>query len=84
MKLTPLVAIEVVAFLLVIGETYLFFMVIVPLGAVPHNLGEYTGLVIVKLALTFGLGALWFLVMLAMTRAYVRSKLGSLTPNSSS
>lgn len=75
MRLAPLIAIEVVAFLLIIGETYLFFDVVVPLGAIPHSFLEYTGLALAKLLLTFGLGALWFLVMLAMTRLYIRSKL---------
>ena len=84
MKLGPLIAIEVVAFLLIIGETYFFFTVVVPLGPVPHNLGEYTGLALLKVGLTFGLGVLWLLVMVAMTRAYVRSKLGHLPPRPSS
>jgi len=84
MKLAPLIAIEVAAFLLIIGETYFFFTFVVPLGAIPHNLGEYTGFALLKVALTVGLGALWFLVMLGMTRVYVRSKLRTLTPMPSS
>lgn len=84
MKLGPLIAIEVVAFLLIIGETYFFFTVVVPLGPVPHNLREYTGLALLKVGLTFGLGVLWLLVMVAVTRAYVRSKLGRLPPKPSS
>jgi hypothetical protein len=84
LRLTPLVLMETVAFFLVIAETYLFFIVIVPLGSIPHNPTDYTALVLLKLGLTFGLGALWFLVMLAMTRFYVRSKLGPRTPSASS
>jgi hypothetical protein len=84
MRLAPLIGIEVAAFLLIIGEAYLFFSVVVPLGPIPHNVFEYTGYALLKLVLTFGLGALWFLVVLALTRAYVRSKLGSLTPTPSS
>lgn len=75
MKLLSLILIEAVAFLLVMGETYLFFAIIVPLGAIPHNFGEFTVLAAAKVALTFGLVVLWYLVMLGLTRLYVRSKL---------
>ena len=75
MKLAPLIAIEIVAFLLIIAETYIFFNVVVPLGPIPHNLLEYTGYALLKVVLIAGLGAIWFLVMLEMTRLYTRSKL---------
>jgi hypothetical protein len=81
MRLAPLVAIELVAFLLIMGETYLFFDVIVPLGPVPHNLSDYTVLGLAKILLTFGLGVLWLVVMLALTNLYVRSKVGRPTPS---
>ena len=81
MRLAPLVAIELVAFLLIMGETYLFFDVIVPLGAVPHGLGDYTLLGLTKVLLTFGLGVLWLVVMLAVTNLYVGSKVGRPTPS---
>ena len=81
MRLLPLIAIELVAFLLIIGETYLFFDVIVPLGAVPHNLAGYTSLALLKAVLTFGLGALWLVVVAGLTNLYVRSKVGHLTPS---
>jgi len=42
LKLLPLMAMEVAAFLLIIVETYAFFNVVVPIGQFPHNLGEYT------------------------------------------
>ncbi|HUK80862.1 MAG TPA: hypothetical protein VLU91_09430 [Nitrososphaerales archaeon] len=84
MKLAPLIAVQVVAFLLIIGETYLFFNVVVPIGQFPHNLGEYTGYALLKVFLTLGLGVLWFLVTLGMTRLYVRSKLRTPTPTPSS
>jgi hypothetical protein len=82
--LAPLVGIEVVAFLLVIAETYVFFVWVVPLGPVPHTLGEYTGYALLKVVLTFGLGLLWFLVMLGLTRFYVRSRIKNLAPTPSS
>lgn len=84
MKLAPLITIEVAAFLLIIAETYTFFAIVVPLGPFPHNLGEYTGYALLKVVLTAGLGLLWFLVMLGMTRLYVRSKVKSPTPKPSS
>jgi hypothetical protein len=84
MRLAPLIAIEVAAFLLIIGETYVFFAVVVPIGQFPHNLGEYTGYALLKAVLTLGLGLVWFLVMLGMTRVYVRSKLRNPTPIPSS
>lgn len=84
MRLTPLIGIEVAAFLLIIGETYLFFMAIVPLGPVPHNLTVYTAITLLKIGLTFGLGVLWLAVMVSLTRFYVRSRLRTRTPTSSS
>lgn len=84
MRLPPLVGIEAVAFLLIVGEAYVFFTTIVPLGSIPHDPFEYTGLALLKIVLTLGLVFLWFLVMLAMTRLYVRSKLRPRTPKPSS
>jgi hypothetical protein len=81
LRLAPLVAIELVAFLLIIGETYLFFDVIVPLGPVPHGLTDYTVIGLVKVLLTFGLGGLWLVVMLALTELYVRSRVVRPTPS---
>jgi hypothetical protein len=84
MKLAPLVAIEVVAFLLIIAEAYAFFAFVVPLGPVPHNLGEYTSLALLKVVLAFGLGVVWFVVIAALTEAYVKSRLSGPTPSPSS
>ena len=84
MKLLPLIGIEMVAFLLIIGETYLFFMAIIPLGPFPHNLTDYTAVVLLKVGLTFGLGVLWLAVMVLLTRYYVKSKLRTQTPTPSS
>jgi hypothetical protein len=84
MRLTPLIGIELVAFFLIIGETYLFFMAIVPLGPVAHNLPAYTAITLLKVGLTFGLGVLWLAVMVLLTRLYVRSRLRTRTPIPSS
>ena len=75
MRLAPLIGIEAVAFLLIIAETYVFFNVVVPLGPIPHSLLEYTGYGLIKLLLLAGLVAVWFLVMVELTRLYTRSKL---------
>jgi len=77
MKLAPLYEIEAVAFLLIIAETYLFFNFVVPLGPIPHSLTEYTGLALLKLILILALVAVWFVVMVGLTRIYVKSKVGS-------
>ena len=75
MKLVPIYVIEAAAFLLIIAETYLFFMFVVPLGSIPHDPFGYTGLALLKIALTVGLGMLWFVVIIGLTRLYVRSKI---------
>lgn len=83
MKLAPVFVIEAAAFLLIIAETYLFFDFVVPLGPIPRNPAEYTGLALVKLLLIAGLGILWFVVMIGLTRLYVRSKTRTLPKPSS-
>ena len=75
MKLAPLFGIEVAAFVLIILESYAFFNVVVPLGPIPHTLVEYTGYGLLKTLLVVGLVAVWFLVMVELTRIYTRSKL---------
>lgn len=65
---------------MIIGETYFFFDVVVPLGPVPHGLTDYTVIGLTKVLLTFGLGALWLVVMLALTELYIRSKVVRPTP----
>ena len=77
MKLLPLYLIESVAFLLIIAETYVFFIIVVPLGPIPHNLTEYTSFALLKVFLILVLGAVWFLVLDELTSLYVRSKAGS-------
>ena len=84
MKLAPLILIELAAFLLIIGETYVFFEFVVIFGPIPHNLGDYTLDAVTRIILTAGLGLVWFLVMLGLTRVYVRSKTRSPTPTPSS
>ena len=84
MKLAPLILIELAAFLLIIGETYLFFEFVVIFGPIPHNLGDYTFDAVARILLTVGLGLVWVLVMLGLTRIYVRSRVRGPTPTPSS
>ncbi len=84
MKLAPLILIELAAFLLIIGETYAFFEFVVIFGPIPHNLGDYTFDAVARVILSVGLGLLWVLVMLGLTRVYVRSRLRSPSPRLSS
>lgn len=74
MKLGPLILIEVAAFLLIIGETYAFFSFVIIFGPIPHNFEDLTLAAAARVVLTAGLGVLWFLVVLGLTRLYVRSK----------
>ena len=83
MKLVPIFLIETAAFLLIIAETYFFFDFVAPVGSIPRTLTGYTGLVLLKLGLTAGLGVLWFVVVIGLSRLYVRSKTRSVpTPSS--
>ena len=84
MRILPLVAISVIAWFLVIVETYLFFDVIIPLGPPIHTIGLFTVVALLKLGLTFGLGALWFVVIVSITEYYGRSRGRSPAPTSSS
>jgi hypothetical protein len=84
MRLLPLIGICVVAWLLVIIETYLFFDVIIPLGPPIHTIGVFTAIALLKLALTFGLGVLWFVVIVSLTELYGRSRAKSPSPTPSS
>ncbi len=84
MRLASLFLVEFVAFLLILGETYFFFAVVVPLGAVPRSPLDYTGYALLKLGLTFGLGVLWFVLVDASARLYVRSMVRRRIPTASS
>jgi hypothetical protein len=84
LRLLPLIGISVVAWLLVIIETYLFFDVIIPLGPPIHTIGVFTAVALLKLALTFGLGVLWFVVIVSLTELYGRSRTKSPSPTASS
>jgi hypothetical protein len=84
LRLPPLIGISVVAWLLVIVETYVFFDVIIPLGPALHSIGVFTAIALLKIALTFGLGLLWFVVIVTLTELYERSLERHLPPTPSS
>jgi hypothetical protein len=77
LKLLPLFLIETVAFLLIIAETYAFFIFVVPLGPIPHSLTEYTSFALLKVFLILVLGGVWFFVLDELTNFYVRSRIRS-------
>ena len=83
-RVAYLLGVEVAAFLLIILESYAFFTYVVPIGPLPHDPIYYTAEAVEKIALTIGLGLVWLLVMLGLTRVYVRSRLGAPTPTPSS
>ncbi|MDG7011566.1 MAG: hypothetical protein JRN11_00430 [Nitrososphaerota archaeon] len=74
MRLFPLFIIELAAFLLIILETYVFFIFVVPLGPIPHSLTDYTALALLKMFLILVLGVLWFVVLDGLTSLYVRTR----------
>jgi len=84
LRLLPLIGISVVAWSLIILETYLFFDVIIPLGPPIHSIGVFTAIALLKLTLTLGLGVLWFVVILSLTQFYAKSRQKHLPPTSSS
>ncbi len=84
MRLSPIIGLVTVAWLLIIGEVYVFFNVILAFAPPIRELGSLTALALLKVAATLGLGAVWFLVMSTLAELYTTSRLKSLTPRPSS
>ncbi len=84
MRLSPIIGLVTVAWLLIIGEVYVFFNVILAFAPPIHELGSLTALALLKVGATLGLGAVWFLVMSTLAELYTTSRLKSLTPRPSS
>lgn len=84
MRLAPLVGIITIAWLLIIGEVYVFFNVILAFAPPIHELGILTALALLKVGSTLGLGAVWFLVMSSLAELYTGSRVRRLTPRPSS
>jgi hypothetical protein len=79
-----LIGIAIAAWFLIVGESYVFFGVIIPVGPPIHNIGVFTAVAILKLLLTLGLGLLWFFAIVSLTELYARSMAKRLPPTSSS
>ena len=84
MRIASLLGITIAAWLLIMVEAYLFFNIVIPFVPPLHVLGSFTVLSVLKLAMTFGLGVLWYVVIISITGAYVRSKVKTRPPTSSS
>jgi hypothetical protein len=78
------VGIIVAAWLLILGEVYVFFEVIIEFTPPIHELGSLTLLAALKVGATLGLGVLWFVAMSFLAQIYTSSKLRSRTPRPSS
>lgn len=70
--LVAMMVVVTVAWLLILGATYVFFVIVRPLGP-PLESGHFLPSSVLKIALTAGLGASWFIVMFAMDWLYVRA-----------
>ncbi len=70
--LAAMMGVVTVAWLLILGATYVFFVIVRPLGP-PLESGHLLPSSVLKIALTFGLGASWFVVMFAIDWLYLRT-----------
>lgn len=66
-----MLAVVAASWVLILGETYVFFVIVRPLGPALHA-GDIPSSV-AKILLTMGLGALLVLAMLGMSRLYLRA-----------
>jgi hypothetical protein len=78
-SLYGLIFIVAVSWLLILGESYVFFAVVRPLGPPLHSSPILSAAM--KIGLTAGLAILWVVVMFALWALYFRSKR---TPTSAS
>jgi len=70
-SLLGMLGVVTVAWLLILAATYAFFVIVRPLGPALHE-GSLPSSVL-KIVLTLGLGASWFIVMFALSWLYVRA-----------
>ncbi len=80
MRLAPLMVMTTTAWLLILVESYIFFMFIVPFPPI-HEIGALTLLALLKVALTLSLGVAWFAIMFFLRYFYVRSRAGARSPS---
>jgi hypothetical protein len=69
--LVAMMAIVTVAWLLILGATYVFFVIVRPLGPELHEANLPSS--VLKLTVTVGLGASWFVVMFVIDWLYLRA-----------
>ena len=70
--LVAIMGVVTVSWLLILGATYVFFVIVRPLGP-PLESGHLLPSSVLKIALTIGLGGSWFVVMFAIDWLYVRA-----------
>lgn len=70
-RLTMMLLVVTVSWLLILVETYVFFNVVRPLGPALHEGGIPSA--VLKVGLTLGLGVLWVVVMFALWWVYLRA-----------
>jgi hypothetical protein len=63
-----------VAWLVILGVSYLFFEVLLPSGSPIHVKGSFTLDALARVGFTFGLGVGWFVVMFVLRYLYIRGK----------
>lgn len=68
--LFAMLAVVTVAWLLILGATYVFFVIVRPLGPPLHEADLPSSLL--KVGLTIALGGSWFVVMFVMDWLYLR------------
>jgi hypothetical protein len=74
----------VTAWLLIVGEVYVFFDVILVYAPPIHTVGSLTLVGLLKVGATVGLGVLWFVVVSALAKLYTTSKTRPRAPRPSS
>ena len=67
-----MLALVAASWVLILVETYVFFVIVRPLGPALHTPGDLPSTV-AKIALTLGLGAFLIGAMFAMSRLYLRA-----------
>jgi hypothetical protein len=70
-SLLSMILVITASWLLILGETYVFFVIIRPLGPSLHE-GSLPSSIL-KIVLTAGLGFLWVAVMFGIWRIYLRA-----------
>ena len=69
--LVAMLGVVTAAWLLILGATYVFFVIVRPLGPALKGSGLVPSSIL-KIILTIGLGASWFIVMFAISWLYLR------------